>query len=337
MKPTHTVKVSAIVPVYRGERTLQDALDSLLNQGIEDLETIVLDDGSPDDSRQVASRIAAQQSDKNILILSHPNRGLAATLNRGIRHANGCYVARQDQDDVVLTGRLAKQMAFLDAHPDIAMVGTWAQIYQGNIPSQRYHRHPASNGALQLELLFDNPFVHSSVMIRTEVLRQIGGYSEDRTRQPPEDYELWSRIARQYQVANLPEVLTIYREFPGSMSREAGNPFASNVIRISAENLFYLLEPYGSHSQQDCWELARLYHAGGRPNTPASLRKTQAKQMLQRAATIIGGAPPAWTPEFRASYRRISAHLDHCFLRMHIPPELLAPARWLKKRIPGNQ
>lgn len=333
----HTVKVSAIVPVYRGENTLQEALDSLLNQGIENLETIVLDDGSTDNSRHIANRIAAHQSDKRIQILSHPNRGLAATLNRGINHANGRYVARQDQDDIVLPGRLAKQMAFLDAHPDIAMVGTWAQIYQGNIPSQRYHRHPASNDALQLELMFDNPFVHSSVMIRTEVLRQLGGYSEDKTRQPPEDYELWSRIARQHQVANLPEVLTIYREFPGSMSREANSPFTSNVIRISAENFFHLLEPFGSDSQQDCWELANLYHTAGRSTIPSSLSKAKAKQMLYRAATIISGAPAAWTGEFRASYRRISGHIDHCFIQMHMPPALLAPARWLKKLISGNR
>ena len=333
----HTVKVSAVVPVYRGEGTLQVALCSLLNQEVEDLETIILDDGSPDNSRKIANQVAAQQADKTILILSHPNRGLAATLNRGISHAKGGYLARQDQDDIVLPGRLAKQMAFLDAYPDIAMVGTWAQIYQGDVPSQRYHRHPANNDALQLELMFDNPFVHSSMMIRTTVLRELGGYSEDKTRQPPEDYELWSRIARQHRVANLPEVLTIYREFPGSMSREGGSLFTRNVISISSENLFCRLEPDGSYSQQDCWELANLYHAAGKTKTQPTLTKTKAKQMLRRVATIIGGAPSTWTEEFRASYRRISVHIDHSFLRMRMPSSLQAPARWLRTLLSGNR
>ncbi|MCK6404948.1 MAG: glycosyltransferase [Rhodocyclaceae bacterium] len=333
----HTVKISAIVPVYRGEGTLHESLYSLLDQDVEGLETIVLDDGSPDNSREIANRIAAQKTNKAIVILSHTNRGLAATLNQGIRRAKGDYVARQDQDDIVLPGRLEKQMAFLDAHPDIAMVGTWAQIYQGDIPTQRYHRHPAGNDALQLELMFDNPFVHSSMMIRTEVLRQFGGYSEDKSRQPPEDYELWSRIARKHRVANLPEILTIYRELPGSMSREGGSPFTSNIIRISAENLFRLLEPFGSYSQQDCWGLANLYHAKGKIRNPPTLTKAKAKQMLHRVATIIGGAPSTWAEEFRASYLRMSAHIDHCFLRMRIPSSLLGPARWLKKLIPGDR
>lgn len=333
----NAVSVSAIVPVYRGEATLRAALRSLLDQGLEDLETIILDDGSPDSSQQIAKGVAAETSAEAMVVLSHPNRGLAATLNRGIRHAKGRYIARQDQDDFVLPGRLAKQMAFLEAHPDIAMVGTWAQIYQEDSPSQRYHRHPASNDALQLELMFDNPFVHSSMMIRTEVLRQIGGYSEDKTRQPPEDYELWSRIARLHRVANLPEVLTIYRELPGSMSREGDSPFTRNVIRISSENLFCLLEPYGSYSQQDCWELANLYHAKGKTKTPPNLTKAKAKQMLHRVATIIGGAPSTWTEEFRTSFQRMSAHIDHCFLRMRIPSSLMGPARWLKKLTSGNR
>lgn len=333
----HAVKISAVVPVYRGEDTLQAALRSLLEQDVENLETIVLDDGSPDDSRQIAHWIASQETDKAIHILSHPNRGLAATLNRGISVARGEYIARQDQDDIVLPGRLAKQMAFLDANPDIAMVGTWAQIYQGNVPSQRYHRHPAHNDALQLELMFDNPFVHSSVMIRTEVLRQIGGYCEDKARQPPEDYELWSRIARQHRIANLPEILTIYREFSGSMSRGGDSPFASNVSRISSENLFFLLESCGSCSQQDCKDLASIYHATENPVTPPTLTRNKAKQMLRRVAIIIGGEPSGWTTEFQASYRRIAAHIDRCFIRMLIPPSLREPVRWLKNLISGNR
>jgi len=79
------------------------------------------------------------------------------------------------------------------------------------------HDHPTDNAALQFELLFDNPFLHSSTMLRKTSLDAVGGYSTDRSRQPPEDYELWSRLARRYKVANLPERLTIYREMPRSL------------------------------------------------------------------------------------------------------------------------
>lgn len=321
------VTVTAIVPVYGGERTLAGALRSVLTQSLQGLEVIMLDDGSPDASWQIACEI----EDDRLITVQHPNRGLAATLNRGMALAKGRYIARQDQDDLVLAGRLEKQYMFLEAHLDVAMVGTWAQIYSGDVPSQRYHRHPCSHEALKLELLFDNPFVHSSMMIRADVLRETGGYCEDKSRQPPEDYELWSRIARRHRVANLPEVLTVYREMPGSMSRTGNTPFLENIIRIASENLGHVLSP--RYSLEECTELANLYHRGGVRDSRTSLSKIRARQMLEFAAQQLGGDGTDWSDEFLASYRRIRAHLDSRFLRRRIPAPLLGPARWFRDRI----
>ena len=151
--------------------------------------------------------------------------------------ARGKYIARQDQDDISLPERLAKQVEFLESHPDCGMVGTWAEIWVGEEKSERAHRHPADNMALQYELLFDNPFVHSSIMLRKSALDQVGGYSVDHKRQPPEDYELWSRIARCYEVENIPEILLVYREVPNSMSRSGVSPFLNHLVTISSENI----------------------------------------------------------------------------------------------------
>jgi glycosyltransferase involved in cell wall biosynthesis len=321
------VRISAVVPVYGGELTLAEALCSILTQNFSGIEVIVLDDGSPDASLCIARGI----KDDRLIVLHHANRGLAATLNRGISFARGRYVARQDQDDLVLAGRLEKQFAFLEAHPDVAMVGTWAQIYSGNMPTQRYHRHPCSSEALKLELLFDNPFVHSSMMIRTDVLRDVGGYCEDRSRQPPEDYELWSRVARQHRVANLPEVLTVYREMPGSMSRTGDNPFLKNVIRIASENLSHALSP--RYSLEECNALADVYHRGGAGNSLASISRTQARQMLESAAQKLGGNKADWSEEFLVSYSRMRAHIDSRFLQRIIPTPLRAPMRWFRNQL----
>lgn len=323
------VKLTAIVPVYRGERTLAEALRSILAQSVDGLEVIVLDDGSPDASWRIANEI----KDERLVIVQHPNRGLAATLNRGIGLARGRYIARQDQDDVVLAGRLTKQMAFLDAHPDVAMVGTWAQIYSGDTPTERYHKHPCSCEALRLELVFDNPFVHSSMMIRTEALREIGGYCEDKSRQPPEDYELWSRIASRYRVANLPEVLTIYREMPESMSRTGDNPFLRNVVQIASENLSAVLAP--EYSSKDCVALAELYHGLG--ETQARLSRSRVRLMLDEAAHRIGGPEKEWSDEFQSSFDRMRRHLDSRFLRRRIPAPLLTPARWIRDRLANRR
>ncbi len=319
-------KVSVVLPVYKGESTLEKALDSLIDPTVKDLEILVLDDGSPDRSRQLAERFAANSFPTIVRIYSHPNQGLAATLNRGLSLAKGEFIARQDQDDIVLPGRLYKQLAFLESHPDVAIVGTWAHIYDGDIPSKRYHRHPAADDALRLELLFDNPFVHSSVMMRANVVRELGGYCEDLDRQPPEDYELWSRIARRHRVANIPEVLTIYREISGSMSRLSDNPFQKNVVRISSENLAHVLKP--DFSLRDCLELAKCHH--GLP-FEGGLSRQKARCMLEAAASSVGGIPKNWSEEFRWSHARMHRQIDSRFLKRRIPTPLLGLARWLKR------
>jgi hypothetical protein len=132
---------------------------------------------------------------------------------------------------------LEKQVAYMQAHPECGLLGTWAQIMEIEKLSDRFHRHPTDPGELRYYLLFNNPFVHSSVMLRKSVSDQIGGYSTDPERQPPEDYELWSRISRVAEVSNIPESLLIYREIPSSMSRTGVSPFQRRLVRLCAENI----------------------------------------------------------------------------------------------------
>jgi len=229
------VTVSVLLPVYNCPRYVGAAIESILAQSFGDFEFLIIDDGSTDETPHVLD----QYSDERIRRIRHDNRGLAGTLNVGISLARGIYVARQDQDDISLPDRLAKQTAYMDAHPECGLLGTWAQILEEDRLCERYHKHPADPCALRYEMLFNNPFVHSSVMLRKSVLDAVGGYSTDPKRQPPEDYELWSRIVRHSQVANLPELLVRYREIPGSMSRVGPSPFREHLVRICAENLSF--------------------------------------------------------------------------------------------------
>jgi len=227
--------VSVVLPVCNGAADLPVAIDTILKQTFADFELIAINDGSSDGTAAVLDGLR----DPRVQVIHQDNMGLAAALNRGIARARGRYVARQDHDDWARPTRLEKQVAFLEANPDCALVGTRAEIWVGDRKTRRVHDHPTGNAALQFELLFDNPFVHSSIMLRKSALITVGGYTTDRSRQPPEDYELWSRLARHFEVANLPERLTIYREVPMSMSRLGPNPFQEKVILISAENLAY--------------------------------------------------------------------------------------------------
>ena len=117
------------------------------------------------------------------------------------------------------------------------MVGTAAEVWVNNESSGRVLNYSTSDTDLKFELLFDNYFVHSSILIRKSVFDTIGGYCEDRERQPPEDYELWSRVMRRFEIANLNEVLMVYREVASSMSRVGSSPFKGNLPRISSENI----------------------------------------------------------------------------------------------------
>jgi glycosyltransferase involved in cell wall biosynthesis len=228
-----TPLVSVVMPVYNGERYVKNAIDSILSQSFTELELIIINDGSTDSTTSLLKDV----SDPRVRLFQQPNCGLAATLNRGIGLARGVYIARQDHDDISLRDRISKQVSFMRSKPECVLLGTAAEIWIDDAPSGRFHDHPTDNETLQFDLLFNNPFVHSSIMMRKEVVMRIGGYCTDSTRQPPEDYELWSRMAREGQVANLRDRLVVYREVPNSISRSKANSILNGVVNISSENL----------------------------------------------------------------------------------------------------
>ena len=285
-------KVSVVMPVYNGEKFLREAIESILAQTFADFELIVIDDGSQDDSFQIIQ----QFQDPRIRARRQENTGLAVTLNRAIDLSIGEYLARQDQDDLSLPQRFEKQVGFLDAHPAYAVVGTWAEIWVENRKTSRSHQHPAASVILKWELLFNTPFVHSSTMIRKSAIQQVGGYCTNRSRQPPEDYELWSRIAREFEVANIPEFLHIYREVPKSMSRDGANPFLDKLIRISAENLAWAAGK--AKPDQICLDLAALVH-GAYDRVSSRFDMGTASMILREAVDRIGAASESESSQLR--------------------------------------
>lgn len=234
--------------VKDGGLMVSDAITSILNQTYTNFEFLIINDGSKDDTLETLSHF----NDPRIKVFTQENQGLARALNRGLRLAKGEFIARQDHDDISLPQRLSKQLDFLLKNNSFGLVGSAAEIWQENKFSGRIHDHPTKPGLLKFELIFNNPFVHSSLMFRSSLLMDIGFYTEDRGREPPEDYEYISRIARKYDVGNLSERLVIYREIPNSLSsqirpnhKDAGiSNFLTNLARISDENF-----SYGSESE----------------------------------------------------------------------------------------
>jgi hypothetical protein len=277
--------VSVVLSVRNGGADLPKAIESILAQTFTNFELITINNGSTDGTRSYLDGIA----DPRVRVFHQADAGLAAALNRGISLARGRYIARQDHDDLADPSRIAKQVEFLDAHPDHALVGTCAEIWVGEKPSGRFHDHPTNDHILQFNLLFNNPFVHSSVMIRKSALDRVGVYTTDPARQPPEDYELWSRISRHYRVANLPERLTVYREVPSSMSRAGAQPFLQKLVTISSENLAYATG--AAVPQQIHIDIAALIH-GVDMQPPGRLDVKRMCAVIADAGNMIGGGQP---------------------------------------------
>jgi hypothetical protein len=196
--------VTVVLPVYNGARFLRGAIDSLLVQTYRDFELLVIDDGSHDESAEIAH--SYERLDTRVRVLrNETNQGLARTLNRGLDEARAELVARQDADDVSHPRRLETQVAFLQAHRDVALVG--AQGWEIDATGHHVGRFdkPREAEGIAWTMMFDNAFLHTSVLFRRDAVRSAGGY--DPAYAYCQDYELWSRLLRRHRAANVRERL----------------------------------------------------------------------------------------------------------------------------------
>jgi glycosyltransferase involved in cell wall biosynthesis len=244
-------RVSVVMAVYNGAAYLKPAIDSVLAQTFPDFELIVVNDGSTDASRDIV--LAA--GDRRIRLLDNPrNLGLTPSLNRGLEAARGEFIARLDADDVATPDRLARQVAFLDRNPDIALVGSFYRLIDPRGRVIRGGKWPRHHNHLRWSLLFYCPFNHSAVTWRRgPVSAAIGPY--DGNFQYAMDWEYWSRMASRLRVANIPRVLTLYRVGPHSMS--SNHPRVRDEIDMARQAAFRAV--FGEDSDRWLSQSARLF------------------------------------------------------------------------------
>jgi glycosyltransferase involved in cell wall biosynthesis len=199
--------VSVIIPCYNAVAFIKKAILSVTAQSYKDLEIIVVNDCSVDSSLSILKQLQAQD-DRIKILENEKNIGISQTLNKGIENSNGNYIARMDADDICFETRIEKQVAFLEAHKDVAICGgNYVRINEHGKVTGRI-KFPTEDNELKAELFFYCPFAHPAVMIRKTALYETGLYAGYI---PAEDYELWLRMAEKFRLANIPADLIYYR------------------------------------------------------------------------------------------------------------------------------
>lgn len=221
-------KVSVLMSVYNGTQYLREAMDSILAQTFADFEFLIVDDCSTDNSPAILKEYADKDSRVRV-ITNEFNLGLTKNLNKMISESRGEYLARFDCDDVSLPDRFKDQVAYLNEHAQCGMVSLWADVIDGQGQYVRTIKYPTTNSELQKALIRYNPFFHPGLMMRKSAVLDVGPY--DATWRFAQDYELYFRIAKKYELGNVPRVLLKYRETGGSITGSKNKQQIGFVIK----------------------------------------------------------------------------------------------------------
>ena len=226
-----------MLPYHNAASTIGAAIESIMDQTFADLELILIDNASTDDSVLIAREW--MKKDDRIRSVKEPRIGIAFALNTGLLHAKGELIARMDADDISLPERIEKQVAFMDRDPAIGVLGTrtefrstvkknsgmqWFVQWQNNIISPQQHL---------VKRFIDAPLAHPTVMFRRELIEQHGTYS---TEPLPEDHELWLRwMDAGVRFAKLPEELLVWNDHTDRLSRNHPNYSVHNFYRTKVK------------------------------------------------------------------------------------------------------
>jgi glycosyltransferase involved in cell wall biosynthesis len=243
-------KVSVVMSAYNAEKFLEEAVESILRQIFIDFEFLIVDDASTDKTSSILKNFSYK--DPRIKIITNEeNIGLTKSLNKALGLSRGEYIARMDADDVSYPNRLEDQVRFLDSHSDIGIVGGAANSMDEHGTVTGEIHYPTQSKELKRILINYNPFIHSTLMFRSSVLKKAGGYNEKF--HYAQDHELLLRIARVSNIANLETLVLGSRRGNYSITRKNNKPQALCALKARFQaikrgqypfyKIVYLLRP----------------------------------------------------------------------------------------------
>jgi glycosyltransferase involved in cell wall biosynthesis len=225
--------ISVIIPVYNGEKTIKETIESVLNQTFTDFELIAINDGSQDGTLDIISQI----QDPRIKVFSYPNSGVNASRNRGFKLAAGEFIAFLDDDDLWTPDKLEAQYKALLNNPQAAVAISWTDwIDESGKIIGRGGYVSWEGDALARMLLNDFVESGSNALIRKQALFEVGGFDESLTH--AEDWDMWLRLAARYHYTTVPKVQILYRI--------AANSVSSNVLKMEEGSLQVINRAYAN-------------------------------------------------------------------------------------------
>lgn len=215
MKKVNKPLVSVVIPVYNGVPYLVETVESVFLSTNLPIEVILVDDGSTDGSKAKCRKLSNIY--KNLRYVDFKNnQGMTRCLNEGIRVARGEYIARINQDDLMVEGRLEKQVSFLQSHPKYVAVGSYVELFTDKESHFDTIKFPLSDRELKRDWMTLSPFADPSVMYRKDVYLKTTGYSQQMW--PADDVQMWYQLGKLGKLANIPEYLTRVRWHAGAGS-----------------------------------------------------------------------------------------------------------------------
>lgn len=219
--------VTVLMPVYNGEKYLREAIESILNQTYNNIEFLIINDGSTDKSLEI---IKSYEDSRIRLINNEKNLNLTYTLNKGIKLANGKYIARMDCDDISVDKRIEREVEFLEANIEVGIVGTRFVVINRNGKKLKDINHPLTDETIKILLSIICPLAHGSVMVRRDIFeKNLYGSIEYSA---IEDYELWIRISKLTKMHNISEKLFKYRIYGESYTNTKAKKMENQSNKI---------------------------------------------------------------------------------------------------------
>ena len=276
--------VSVVMSVFNGERFLAEAIESILGQTFRDFEFLIVNDGSRDGTAEILERYRGQ--DARIRIVAHENRGLISALNGGIAQALGRYIARMDADDIAVAERLALQVAYMEQHPEVALLGGAVEFIDEAGRSLGFRSNPTESAEIRGALLDRNVIWHPTGFAKRDAVVAAGGY---RNVPLAEDYDLWLRMADGSALGNLETVVLRYRMHAQQATVQQNERMSLSALTSRGAALARragMVDPLDSVVAITPGTLARLVGAL-RPLTGTELRATRTEEQSARLRSYL--------------------------------------------------